>query len=179
MNKRASTELVVFASFALIALIGLLMATGGLGSTGAAVRATKTTTTTVTSPFQITPPVITDAAGTPISSVDVGWTVKIGTAITNPQTTIQPFTYIVTIRDSAGVSTSLSWVSGTLNPGETKNPAIFWTPSFASDYQINVQVPAELPKVTYPPVDPKVIWDVPFVVTFPTKTTTDTTTITR
>ena len=52
----------------------------------------------------------------------------------------QKFAYIVQIRDENGVVTSLSWITGSLTPGQSFSPALSWTPISAGTYTIQIFV---------------------------------------
>ena len=52
----------------------------------------------------------------------------------------QKFAYIVQIRDENGVVISLSWITGSLTPGQSFSPALSWTPISAGTYTIQIFV---------------------------------------
>jgi len=52
----------------------------------------------------------------------------------------QKFAYIVQIRDENGVVTSLSWITGSLTPGQSFSPALSWTPISVGTYTIQIFV---------------------------------------
>ena len=52
----------------------------------------------------------------------------------------QKFAYIVQIRDENGLVISLSWITGSLTPGQTFSPALSWTPISAGTYTIQIFV---------------------------------------
>jgi len=60
--------------------------------------------------------------------------------LSNGQDRDQKFAYIVQIRDENGVVISLSWITGSLTPGQSFSPAISWTPIFAGTYTIQIFV---------------------------------------
>jgi len=60
--------------------------------------------------------------------------------ISNGQDRDQKFAYIVQIRDENNVVISLSWLTGSLAPGQTFSPALSWTPISAGTYAIQIFV---------------------------------------
>ena len=52
----------------------------------------------------------------------------------------QKFAYIVQIQDENGVVMSLSWITGSLTPGQSFSPALSWTPISAGTYTIQIFV---------------------------------------
>ena len=60
--------------------------------------------------------------------------------ISNGQDRDQNFAYIVQIRDENDVVVSLSWITGSLTPGQSFSPALSWTPISAGTYTIQIFV---------------------------------------
>jgi len=60
--------------------------------------------------------------------------------LSNGQDRDQKFAYIVQIRDENGVVISLSWITGSLTPGQSFSPALSWTPISAGTYTIQIFV---------------------------------------
>jgi len=60
--------------------------------------------------------------------------------LSNGQDRDQKFAYIVQIRDENGVVTSLSWITGSLTPGQSFSPALSWIPISAGTYTIQIFV---------------------------------------
>jgi len=60
--------------------------------------------------------------------------------LSNGQDRSQKFAYIVQIRDENGLVTSLSWITGSLTPGQTFSPALSWTPISVGTYTIQIFV---------------------------------------
>jgi len=60
--------------------------------------------------------------------------------LSNGQDRSQKFAYIVQIRDENGLVTSLSWITGSLTPGQTFSPALSWTPITVGTYTIQIFV---------------------------------------
>ena len=52
----------------------------------------------------------------------------------------QDFAYIVQIQDEQGVTVSLAWITGSLNPAQSFSPAISWIPDNAGDYEATIFV---------------------------------------
>ncbi len=60
--------------------------------------------------------------------------------LTNGQDRPQNFAYIVQIRDQNELVISLSWLTGSLTPGQTFSPALSWTPTVSGMYTIEIFV---------------------------------------
>jgi len=72
--------------------------------------------------------------------VTVDRQVMIMADLSNGQDRDQKFAYIVQIRDENGVVISLSWITGSLTPGQSFSPALSWTPISAGTYTIQIFV---------------------------------------
>ncbi len=60
--------------------------------------------------------------------------------LSNGQDRSQNFAYIVQIRDQNNLVISLSWLTGSLTPGQTFSPALSWTPTVSGMYTIEIFV---------------------------------------
>lgn len=60
--------------------------------------------------------------------------------LTNNQDRAQPFAYLVQIQDENGVTVSLSWITGSLGPGQFMNPSQSWTPTSPGKYTAQIFV---------------------------------------
>lgn len=60
--------------------------------------------------------------------------------LTNGQDRPQNFAYIVQIQDQNNLVISLSWLTGSLTPGQTFSPALSWTPTVSGMYTIEIFV---------------------------------------
>ena len=72
--------------------------------------------------------------------VTVDKQVMIMADLSNGQDRAQKFAYIVQIRDENGLVISLSWITGSLTPGQTFSPALSWTPISSGIYTIQIFV---------------------------------------
>ncbi len=72
--------------------------------------------------------------------VTVDKQVMIMADLSNGQDRDQKFAYIVQIRDENDVVISLSWLTGSLTPGQSFSPALSWTPISAGTYTIQIFV---------------------------------------
>jgi len=72
--------------------------------------------------------------------VTVDQQVMIMADLSNGQDRDQKFAYIIQIRDENGVVISLSWITGSLTPGQSFSPALSWTPISAGTYTIQIFV---------------------------------------
>jgi len=66
--------------------------------------------------------------------------VQITSDITNNQDRSQPFAYLVQIQNQDGVVVSLSWLSGSLDPGQSLNPSQSWIPTLPGTYNAQIFV---------------------------------------
>ncbi|MGI0041363.1 MAG: hypothetical protein ACRD94_05290, partial [Nitrosopumilaceae archaeon] len=88
----------------------------------------------------ISNPRIVDAFGNELDEVNVDQQVQITADLANGQDRDQSFAYLVQVQDEDGVTVSLSWITGSLAPGQTLNPAQSWTPNAAGSYNIQLFV---------------------------------------
>jgi len=70
----------------------------------------------------------------------VGKQVQITTDVTNGQDRDQPFAYIVQIQNQDGVVYSLSWITGTLDAGQSLSPSQSWLPTTPGTYTAQIFV---------------------------------------
>jgi len=84
--------------------------------------------------------------------------IQITTDLTNGQDRAQSFAYIVQVQNSDGVVVSLSWITGTLEPGQSLNPAQSWIPISPGSYtaQVFVWAGVDNPDALSPPVQMKI-----------------------
>jgi hypothetical protein len=89
----------------------------------------------------------------------VGKQVQVTTDVTNGQNRAQPFAYIVQIENQDGVVYSLSWITGTLDAGQSLSPSQSWTPTAPGTYtaQIFVWESVGNPDALSPPLAMKII----------------------
>ena len=89
----------------------------------------------------------------------VGKQVQITTDVTNGQDRAQPFAYIVQIQNQDGVVYSLSWITGTLDAGQSLSPSQSWMPTTPGTYtaQIFVWASVDNPDALSPPLAMKII----------------------
>ena len=66
--------------------------------------------------------------------------VQIASDITNNQDRSQPFAYLVQIQSQDGVVVSLSWLTGSLDPGQSLNPSQSWIPTLPGNYNAQIFV---------------------------------------
>ena len=76
----------------------------------------------------------------PTKTVEVGKQIQIAADLKNNQDMEQDFAYIVQIQDEQGVTVSLAWITGSLNPAQSFSPAISWIPDNAGDYEATIFV---------------------------------------
>jgi len=85
-------------------------------------------------------PEIVDSRGESIESVSVSEQVLIQSEITNNQNKKQSFAYIVQVKDDAGVTVSLSWVTGELPPEDSFKAAQSWMADSQGTFSIEIFV---------------------------------------
>ena len=66
--------------------------------------------------------------------------IQITSDVTNGQDRTQPFAYIVQIQNQEGVVVSLSWITGTLDAGQSLNPSQSWLPTSSGVYTAQIFV---------------------------------------
>jgi len=82
------------------------------------------------------------------TSGTVGQAIMLQTTLKNVDATSKSFTAIFKVKDSAGVTIFISWVTGTLAAGQELSPAVSWTPSAAGTYTVDVLVVKSLAEPT-------------------------------
>ena len=89
----------------------------------------------------------------------VGKQVQITTDVTNGQDRSQPFASIVQIQNGDGIVESLSWITGSLDAGQSLNPSQSWIPTLPGNYtaQIFVWESVNNPDALSPPVTMKIL----------------------
>jgi len=75
-----------------------------------------------------------------IWNTKVGKQVQIATDVTNGLDRTQPFAYIVQIQNQDGVVYSLSWITGTLDAGQSLSPSQSWLPTTPGTYTAQIFV---------------------------------------
>src|SRR5690348_10007829 len=81
--------------------------------------------------------------------------IQITSDVTNGQDRTQPFAYLVQIQNQDGVVVSLSWLSGSLDAGQSLNPSQSWTPVLPGTYTAQIFVWAGInnPDALSPPLN--------------------------
>jgi hypothetical protein len=94
-----------------------------------------------------------------IWNTKVGKQVQITTDVTNGQDRAQPFAYVVQIQNQDGVVYSLSWITGTLDAGQSLSPSQSWMPTTPGTYtaQIFVWASVNNPDALSPPLVMKIV----------------------
>ena len=83
---------------------------------------------------------IVNTFGNSIDTVSVDQQVQITTDLSNGQDRDQDFAYLIQIQDSEGVTVSLSWIAGSLSPGQSFSPSASWTPTSTGTYDVTAFV---------------------------------------
>ncbi|MCS7116758.1 MAG: hypothetical protein NZ896_04720, partial [Nitrososphaerales archaeon] len=104
-------------------------------------------------------PELVDATGAPITTPKVGQLCVVRAKVTNRDVVPNTFTYIVQVKDAAGVVIYIAWIQDiTLAPGASATPGITWIPPRAGSYTVEVYVWESLEKpVALSPVFSKTI----------------------
>jgi hypothetical protein len=91
--------------------------------------------------IDITNPRLENAFGSKISNqVNVNQQVQISADIKNNQEKSQNFYYLVQVKNQNDVVVSFQWIKGILDPGQTFNPAVSWTPKISDEYTVEIFV---------------------------------------
>ena len=95
-----------------------------------------------------------DAFGNSLSSVQVDQQIQVTADLGNGQERSQDFAYLLQVQDQDGVTVSLSWITGSLNPGQAFAPAVSWIPTQVGTYEATVFVweSVDNPTALSPPV---------------------------
>ena len=83
---------------------------------------------------------IVDAFGSSIDAVSIDQQVQITADLSNGQDRDQDFAYLIQIQNSDGVTVSLSWIAGSLSPGQSFSPSASWTPTSVGTYDVTAFV---------------------------------------
>ena len=83
---------------------------------------------------------IVNTFGNSIDTVSVDQQVQITADLSNGQDRDQDFAYLIQIQNSEGVTVSLSWIAGSLSPGQSFSPSASWTPTSAGTYDVTAFV---------------------------------------
>ena len=96
-----------------------------------------------------------DAFGNSLNAVSVDQQVEITADLSNGQDRDQAFAYLVQIQDETGVTVSLAWLKGSLNPGQSFAPALSWIPPQSGSFTATAFAWESIDKPTAlsPPVD--------------------------
>ena len=79
---------------------------------------------------------VVDSSGNSLGTVSVDQQVQITADLMNGQDRDQAFAYLVQVQDGNGVVVSLSWITGSLTPGQSFSPSTSWTPEMAGMYTV-------------------------------------------
>ncbi len=66
--------------------------------------------------------------------------VQVTADLTNNQKREQPFAYLIQIQNEDDVTISLSWITGSLAPGQSMSPSQSWTPTETGRYNAQIFV---------------------------------------
>ena len=102
-----------------------------------------TTIGTAISPLDRAPannPRILDSNGSSLDRIIAGQQVQIVSEITSNEKTKQPFAYLVQVQDSSGITVSLSWITGSLEPDQILSLGQSWEPKSPGKYTAQIFV---------------------------------------
>ena len=83
---------------------------------------------------------VVNTFGNSIDTISVDQQVQITSDLSNGQDRDQDFAYLIQIQDSEGVTVSLSWIAGSLSPGQSFSPSASWTPTSVGTYTVTAFV---------------------------------------
>jgi len=103
-------------------------------------------------------PTIVDSKGQKISSISTDQQIRITSKVENLQDRKQPFAYLIQIQNEDGVTVSLSWLTGLLEPKQTLSPSQSWVSTDAGKYNVQIYVweSIENPDALSPPLSVEV-----------------------
>lgn len=73
-------------------------------------------------------------------TAEVDKQIQIAADLKNNQDIKQDFAYIVQIQNEDGVTVSLAWITGTLEPAQSFTPALSWIPNEEGRYEATIFV---------------------------------------
>ena len=96
-----------------------------------------------------------DSFGGSIDTVSIDQQVQISADLVNGQDKQQLFAYLIQVQDGNGVTVSLAWILGELEPGQALSPAVSWIPTDAGTYTATAFVweSIENPTALSPPLE--------------------------
>ena len=83
---------------------------------------------------------VVNTFGNSIDTISVDQQVQITSDLSNGQDRDQDFAYLIQIQNSEGVTVSLSWIAGSLSPGQSFSPSASWTPTSVGTYTVTAFV---------------------------------------
>lgn len=98
---------------------------------------------TAVSPLDRAPasnPRILNSNGSSLDRVTAGQQVQIVSEITSNEKVKQPFAYLVQVQDSNGITVSLSWITGSLEPSQLLSLGQSWEPKLPGKYTAQIFV---------------------------------------
>lgn len=83
---------------------------------------------------------LVDQTGDRLRDITVGQQVMIQAKITSKLQATEQIAYISQVKDSEGITVALSWITGTLAPGQALELAVSWIPEASGEYTAEVFV---------------------------------------
>lgn len=83
---------------------------------------------------------LVDQTGSELSNVSTGQQVMIQTKMTSNIASSEEVAYISQVKDADGITVSISWITGTISPGQSLELAISWLPDEPGRYNAEVFV---------------------------------------
>ncbi|MGH9922157.1 MAG: hypothetical protein ACRD38_05345, partial [Nitrososphaerales archaeon] len=88
----------------------------------------------------VQPPETVDQNSDPVGEGTLGTPIGIQSMLINSEDRDVKLTYIVKVTDSDGLTLMVSWIKGSVSPGMSLKPTIFWIPETAGNYSIDIFV---------------------------------------
>ncbi|MFQ5920782.1 MAG: hypothetical protein ACE5JV_02045 [Nitrososphaerales archaeon] len=85
-------------------------------------------------------PSLVDQLGNPLADVGVGEQVMVQAKVASKIDATEEIVYITQVKDSEGITVALSWITGTLSPGQAFELAVSWIPDTPDQYEVEVFV---------------------------------------
>lgn len=84
---------------------------------------------------------LANALGSPVGNeISIAESVQITSTIINTQNKLQPFQYIIQIKDDVGAVDAIRWISMDLGPNQDLTPAASWAPKKEGVYTAEIYV---------------------------------------
>jgi hypothetical protein len=100
-----------------------------------------------------------DAFNNSLDSVGIDQQVQVTADLSNGQDRDQDFAYLLQVQNEEGVTVSLSWITGSLQPGQSFSPAVSWIPTGMGNFEATAFVweSVDNPTALSPPISTSIL----------------------